>query len=137
MLTNILTNPIYTGDLVQGRRRVKSYKVHEIEAVPEDEWVRVADTHEAIIDRETFEKVQALLKRDTRTAPRKRSSICSAVFSAVRIAKNPLHGARAGKMCITPALPTNTAPGLPAPCTQSSMNGWRPLFYSVFSTKYI
>ena len=37
-----------------------------------DEWVRVADTHEAIIDRETFEKVQALLKRDTRTAPRKK-----------------------------------------------------------------
>lgn len=37
VLTNILTNPIYTGDLVQGRRRVKSYKVHEIEAVPEDE----------------------------------------------------------------------------------------------------
>ncbi len=72
VLTIILTNPIYTGDLVQGRRRVKSYKVHEIEAVPEDEWVRVPDTHEAIIDRETFEKVQTLLKRDTRTAPRKK-----------------------------------------------------------------
>ncbi|MDU3780163.1 MAG: recombinase family protein [Flavonifractor plautii] len=72
VLTNILTNPTYTGDLVQGRRRVKSYKVHEIEAVPEDEWVRVPDTHEAIIDRETFDKVQALLKRDTRTAPRKK-----------------------------------------------------------------
>lgn len=72
ILTLILTNPIYTGDLVQGRRRVKSYKVHEIEAVPEDEWVRVPDTHEAIIDRDTFEKVQTLLKRDTRTAPRKK-----------------------------------------------------------------
>ena len=47
VLTNILTNPIYTGDLVQGRRRVKSYKVHEIEAVPEDEWVRVADVNAA------------------------------------------------------------------------------------------
>ena len=69
---NILTNPIYTGDLVQGRRRVKSYKVHEIEAVPEDEWVTVPDTHEAIIDKESFEKVQALLKRDTRSAPRSR-----------------------------------------------------------------
>ena len=34
--------------------------------------MRVSDTHEAIIDRETFEKVQALLKRDTRTAPRKK-----------------------------------------------------------------
>ena len=71
-LTTILSNPIYTGDLVQGRRRVKSYKVHEIEAVPEDEWVTVPDTHEAIIDKATFEKVQSLLKRDTRTAPRKR-----------------------------------------------------------------
>ncbi len=44
MIHEILTNPIYTGDLVQGRRRVKSYKVHQIEAVPEDEWVRVPDT---------------------------------------------------------------------------------------------
>ena len=69
-VTLILTNPIYTGDLVQGRRRVKSYKVHQIEEVPEEEWVRVPDTHKAIIDRETFEKVQSLLKRDTRRAPR-------------------------------------------------------------------
>ena len=72
VIWNILTNPIYTGDLVQGRRRVKSYKVHEIEAVPEEEWVIVPDTHEAIIDKESFEKVQALLKRDTRSAPRSR-----------------------------------------------------------------
>ena len=69
-VTLILTNPIYTGDLVQGRRRVKSYKVHQIEEVPEEEWVRVPNTHEAIISRDTFEKVQALLKRDTRRAPR-------------------------------------------------------------------
>lgn len=70
ILNIILSNPIYTGELVQGRRRVKSYKVHQIEAVPEEEWVRVPDTHEAIIERETFEKVQALLKRDTRSSPR-------------------------------------------------------------------
>ena len=72
IITDILRNPIYTGDLVQGRRRVKSYKVHQIEAVPEDEWVRVPDTHEAIITHETFDRVQELLKRDTRTAPKKR-----------------------------------------------------------------
>ena len=34
IVNDILKNPIYTGDLVQGRRRVKSYKVHQIEAVP-------------------------------------------------------------------------------------------------------
>lgn len=72
IISDILTNPIYTGDLVQGRRRVKSYKVHQIEAVPEEEWVRVPDTHEAIIKRVSFDKVQELLKRDTRTAPQKR-----------------------------------------------------------------
>ena len=72
IITDILRNPIYTGDLVQGRRRVKSYKVHQIEAVPEDEWVRVPDTHEAIITHETFDRVQELLKRDTLTAPKKR-----------------------------------------------------------------
>ena len=72
MIHEILTNPIYTGDLVQGRRRVKSYKVHQIEAVPEEEWVRVPDTHEAIISHETFDKVQALLVRDTRTSPKGR-----------------------------------------------------------------
>lgn len=68
----VLTNEIYTGDMVQGRHRVKSYKVHQIETVPEEEWVRVPNTHEAIIVRETFDKVQGLMKRDTRTSPQGR-----------------------------------------------------------------
>ena len=72
MIHEILNNPIYTGDLVQGRHRVKSYKVHQIEAVPEDEWVVVPNTHEAIISHEMFDKVQGLLLRDTRTSPKGR-----------------------------------------------------------------
>ena len=68
----ILTNGVYTGDLIQGRRRVKSYKVHDIETVPEEDWVVVPNTHEAIIDKATFAKVQEHLKRDTRSAPQKR-----------------------------------------------------------------
>ena len=42
-VTLILTNPIYTGDLVQGRRRVKSYKVHQIEEVPEEEEMKTQE----------------------------------------------------------------------------------------------
>ena len=72
MIHAILTNPTYTGDLAQGRSRVKSYKVHQIETVPKEEWVQVAGTHEAIIDYETFDKVQGLLQRDTRTSPKGR-----------------------------------------------------------------
>lgn len=69
-IDTILKNRVYVGDMVQGRQRVKSYKIHIQERVPEEEWFIVENTHEAIIDRETFEKVQSLLKRDTRTAPK-------------------------------------------------------------------
>ena len=71
-ITGILKNRMYCGDMVQGRYRVKSYKIHVQEVVPEDEWYIVENTHEAIIDRDTFDKVQRLLLRDTRTAPQKK-----------------------------------------------------------------
>lgn len=38
--------------------------------MPEKDWIVVQNTHEPIIDRETFEKAKQLLKRDTRTAPK-------------------------------------------------------------------
>jgi site-specific DNA recombinase len=68
-ITNLLKNRIYVGDMVQGRYRIKSYKIHVQEAVPEDEWFIVENTHEPIIDRVTFAKVQNLLIKDTRTSP--------------------------------------------------------------------
>lgn len=57
--------------MVQGRNRVISYKVHKQINVPEENGLSSPTHHEAIIDRETFEKAQALHKRDTRTAPGK------------------------------------------------------------------
>ncbi len=65
----ILKNRLYVGDMVQGRYRVKSYKIHVQETVPEDEWFIVENTHAPIISRESFAKVQELLKKDTRAAP--------------------------------------------------------------------
>ncbi len=56
------------GTTVQGKRRTKSYKVHKIEAVPKEEWVRVENTHEPIIDKETFEKAKELSVRDTKAS---------------------------------------------------------------------
>lgn len=72
-VSDILKNRLYTGDMVQGRQRVKSYKIHTQEQVPESEWYIVENTHEPIIERPVFEKVQELLKRDTRSAPQKNS----------------------------------------------------------------
>lgn len=65
----ILRNPLYTGTMVQGKNRIKSYKLHISEAVPEDEWITVEATHEAIIPHALFEQAQSLFERDTRTAP--------------------------------------------------------------------
>lgn len=70
---NILKNRLYVGDMVQGRYRTKSYKIHIQETVPEDEWFIVENTHQPIIKREDFDKVQGLLKKDTRTAPMKKN----------------------------------------------------------------
>lgn len=68
-VTEMLKNRLYAGDMVQGRYRVRSYKIHIQDVVPEEDWFIVENTHEPIIDRERFAKVQELLKRDTRMAP--------------------------------------------------------------------
>ena len=68
----ILKNEMYIGNMVQGKQKVISYKVHEKIAPPKEEWFIVENTHEAIIDRETFDKAQRLQERDTRTAPGKK-----------------------------------------------------------------
>ena len=67
-IRNILKNEVYIGNTVQGKRKAKSYKIHKIENVPEEEWVRVENTHEPIIDREIFEKAQELSKRDIKVS---------------------------------------------------------------------
>lgn len=68
----ILKNRMYIGDMVQGKQRIISYKVHKAVHTSEDEWFIVENTHEPIIDRELFEKAQSLSKRDTRTAPKEK-----------------------------------------------------------------
>ncbi|MCD7956147.1 MAG: recombinase family protein [Lachnospiraceae bacterium] len=65
----ILHNEIYTGTLVQGKRKKLDYRSKEIAQMPEDSWVRVENMHEAVIDREQFELVQRLVEKDTRIAP--------------------------------------------------------------------
>lgn len=44
--------------MVQGRYRVKSYKIHTLEKTPKNDWFIVEDTHEPIIDHETYDKTQ-------------------------------------------------------------------------------
>lgn len=69
----VLTNEVYTGVLLQGKTTTPNYKVKKRIVRPEREWIRSEGAHEAVIDRETFDSVQALLKKDTRISPGKDS----------------------------------------------------------------
>lgn len=63
----ILRNEMYTGVMLQGRRKKVSYKSKVVIDVPEEQWFRVEGTHDAIIDRELFEKVQQGLRLRSKT----------------------------------------------------------------------
>ena len=67
-LCNMLKNEVYIGNTVQNKKSVISYKVKKIRTIEKENQIRVDNTHEAIIDKDTFEKVQCIInKRGTNT----------------------------------------------------------------------
>ena len=66
MVRRILMDERYTGVLIQGRTTTPNHKVKRIIHKPEDEWVRVENAFEGLIDKYTFMVVANLLERDTR-----------------------------------------------------------------------
>lgn len=63
---NILSKPEYMGDTVNFRSHKKSYKDKSSVKNPKDEWLIFKDTHEPIVDRETWELAQKLRKTPKR-----------------------------------------------------------------------
>lgn len=58
----ILTNPHYVGDTLLGRSMVAIYKgIKSHNVKDKDEWIVFPNTHEAIISREDFQKVQDIM----------------------------------------------------------------------------
>ncbi len=72
-IREILSNMMYLGHMVQGKQRVKSYKVHTRIRVPREEWFVVEDMHEPIVDKGLFAQAKILQERDMRQTPGQRS----------------------------------------------------------------
>ena len=69
MVAKILDRMDYLGHTVNFKTHVKSYKVHKTIYNSPDQWKIFEGTHEAIIDKETFEivqKIRAGKRRPTR-----------------------------------------------------------------------
>ena len=65
-IKTILTNEVYIGNLIQGKRTTISYKNHKIIKKNKQDWIKNPNTHEAIISKKLFNKVQKLMLNRTR-----------------------------------------------------------------------
>jgi len=68
----ILKNQMYVGDMVQSVQTKVSYKSKKKKTLPKSNWDIVKNTHEPIVDRIIFEKVQNNIKRTNVTNITKR-----------------------------------------------------------------
>lgn len=67
----ILSNQTYVGDTVRNKSVQALFAGQEKTGLEREEWIITPDTHPAIIARDDFEKVQELLKEQTRGGRRK------------------------------------------------------------------
>ncbi len=59
----ILTSPTYIGSISQGKTEKLSFKQKKYKCIPKGNWIVVENTHEAIISKEDFGAVQALMSK--------------------------------------------------------------------------
>ena len=59
----MLQNPTYAGNMTQRKYSSPSYKIKKMKTLPKSQWIIVEDTHEAIINKESFILVQEMLER--------------------------------------------------------------------------
>ncbi|MFV0516605.1 MAG: recombinase family protein [Aminipila sp.] len=62
----ILNNEVYIGHMVQNKCNTVSYKSRVKKAVAKENWIKVENTHEPIIDVETFQAAQDLRLKKTK-----------------------------------------------------------------------
>lgn len=68
----IICSSVYAGDTVQGVSEKVSFKSKKTRRLPKDKWIITKNTHEPIIEREEYEKVQKIReKRNERLTPHK------------------------------------------------------------------
>ena len=65
-INRILKNEVYIGHMVQKKQEKISYKINKKRDVDKEDQIRVKNTHEPIIDKETFYLAQKLGKTQTR-----------------------------------------------------------------------
>lgn len=66
MITGIIKNKVYTGDLIQQKRKRISFKNHKLIKTKEDELIITKNNHMEIISKEQFARVQDIIKHSVK-----------------------------------------------------------------------
>lgn len=79
----MLKNQAYIGNMVQGKRQVSSFKTKKRRNVDPEDWITVEGTHEPIIDRELWDRVQKRLNSKGHHVQRKHADKKLSLFAGV------------------------------------------------------
>ena len=69
-ISSMLQNQTYIGNMVQGKTKKISYKSGKCLHVDKNDWIVVKNTHEPLIDKDIFDKVQMQVSSRNRTRER-------------------------------------------------------------------
>ena len=72
-IRRILKNEVYIGNTIGHKVKKINYKLKKQIMLAKDKWIKIENTHEPIISKEDFEKVQNILNKRSYT-PEKRKS---------------------------------------------------------------
>ena len=64
----ILRNPVYLGHMVQGREEKISFKERKTRELPQNRWIVVENTHEAVIKQEIFVAVGRRMEKQRKSS---------------------------------------------------------------------
>lgn len=62
-IKKILSNEVYTGAVVQGKSKRRSFKEKKVVSCPRESWIKVEGMHPAIIEKEIYERVCRLRQK--------------------------------------------------------------------------
>jgi len=85
-VAQITRNEVYIGNMVSLKTGSQSYKTHKQVKNPKEDWVRVENTHEPLINRELWDRVRALDEKKYKSRPKKDGS--ANIFSGLLICED-------------------------------------------------
>lgn len=72
---NMILNEVYLGTLVQNKSQSIDVTIKRVNKIPQNEWIKHYNNHEAIIDQETFFRANNIFKSNSEKAYKARFSI--------------------------------------------------------------